>query len=241
MPTDGIETKETPKRLRGILAHKSERFGTSVLGAPLEVFLPQNGTTNIMVLAGQHGDEPETTSLLSAVLRALNTNDLRCAVVLALNPDGLVRGTRGNGNGVDLNRNFPASNWKPDIVLHSWDENEPKTVELSPGTTAASEPETISLLALMNSLTPEIIVSLHARLACVDDPRETATGLWLSRETGLRLVKDIGYPTPGSLGSWAKESNIDVVTLELPDESIISLRRGIGPVLMRLLAGNCPS
>jgi hypothetical protein len=38
----------------------------------------------------------------------------------------------------------------------------------------------------------------------VDDPGETGLGRWLSRETGLQLVKDIGYLTLGSFGTWAQ-------------------------------------
>ncbi|MDA1020756.1 MAG: murein tripeptide amidase MpaA, partial [Cyanobacteria bacterium] len=33
----------------------------------------------------------------------------------------------------------------------------------------------------------------------------------------LPLTRDIGYPTPGSLGTYCMENNIDCMTLELDD------------------------
>ena len=48
---------------------------------------------------------------LSCALRTLKP-ELRRHVVLTVNPDGCQLGLRANARGVDLNRNFPAANWK---------------------------------------------------------------------------------------------------------------------------------
>lgn len=228
---------EVPLHKRGQITHDRQCYGTSVLGHPLEVFLPLNKPASYLIMAGHHGDEPETTTVLSAVLRTVAPENLNCAVILAANPDGLSRGTRANVRGVDLNRNFPTKDWNPQAVLHAWLNNEPKSVELSPGAKPASEPETQALINLVSILVPKVIISLHARLGCIDDPTETPLGRWLSKETELPLVKDIGYPTPGSLGTWAKEKNISLITFEFPDESIVSIRQKISPVLCLLLTG----
>ncbi len=49
---------------------------------------------------------------LSCALRSARPIGLRHHVVLAVNPDGCQLGLRANANGVDLNRNFPAANWR---------------------------------------------------------------------------------------------------------------------------------
>jgi predicted nicotinamide N-methyase len=78
-------------------------------------------------------------------LRQLATPPEHVAVVLAANPDGLLRGTRANANGVDLNRNFPASNWRAGTVTSRATIDAPSDVVLSTGTAPASEPETQAL------------------------------------------------------------------------------------------------
>lgn len=224
-----------PRNLRGVLHHRIESFGRSVLGTNLEVILPTSGTPETLVLAGQHGDEPETTALLSSVVREIPRDELRCAVVLAANPDGVLRGTRGNANGVDLNRNFPTSNWKPDTVVYRWSSADPRDTELSPGTEPASEPETRALLELIEKLKPTSIVSVHAPLGCVDDPKLSELARWLSESSGLKLVEEIGYPTPGSFGTWGLEKELTLVTFELPHDSIEGHREKLGVTIDRLL------
>jgi protein MpaA len=187
------------------------------------------------VFAGIHGEEPETTYALSRALRQLAEPPDRCAVVLAANPDGLLRGTRANARGVDLNRNFPAKNWTPAGVTHRSTLEDPSDVALSPGTRAASEPEVEALLALIDELEPRTVVALHAPLACIDDPSATSLGRWLAKRTGMPLVSDVGYPTPGSLGSWGRDHAIPVVTYEFPLAAIEVLMRDHVPVLVEML------
>jgi len=39
----------------------------------------------------------------------------------------------------------------------------------------------------------------------------------LAADTQLEFTEDIGYPTPGSLGSYAKDRMIDCITIEFDD------------------------
>jgi protein MpaA len=112
-------------------------------------------------------------------------------------------------------------------------------VALSPGSGPASEPETQALLQLIQTLNPQTILSLHGRLGCIDDPNQTVLGRWLAQTLELPLVTDIGYPTPGSLGTWAQEQGKSLITLEFPDGSISALDRQITPHLCTLLT-NAP-
>jgi murein tripeptide amidase MpaA len=214
-------------------------YGRSVLGLPLDVWRPSR-RCELLIFAAIHGEEPETTWALSRALRQLDGSPAHVAVVLAANPDGLIRGTRANANGVDLNRNFPASNWRAEPVTSRATIDEPSDVLLSPGSAAASEPETRALLSLIDELRPDAVIALHAPLACIDDAHNSDLGQRLAARTGLPLVRDVGYPTPGSFGSWGSEHGVPVITYEYPvigNEALMALHV---PVLVELLTGTLP-
>ncbi len=227
-----------PEREIGTIQWGPANYGFSHLGIPLEVWRP-SAACRVLLHAGIHGEEAETTVALSRALRLLSRPSPHCAVVLAANPDGLIRGTRGNARGVDLNRNFPTGDWRADAVKHRSTLDSRREIELSPGSGPASEPETRALITLVEELEPEVVVALHAPLACIDDDRLGPLARWLSGRTGLPLVSDVGYPTPGSFGTWGGENGIGVVTYELPLTDNDSLVKDHVPVLAELLAGDC--
>lgn len=228
-----------PRSQWGTIPSAPTTYGRSVLGQPLEVWRPR-GRCELLVFAAIHGEEPETTWALSRALRQLAAPPEHAAVVLAANPDGLIRGTRANANGVDLNRNFPASNWRAGTVTSRATIDLPSDVVLSTGSTPASEPETQALLALIDELRPEAVIALHAPLACIDDANASDLGHRLAARTGMPLVPDVGYATPGSFGSWGQEHGVSVITYEFPviaNEDTMALHV---PVLVELLTGTLP-
>lgn len=223
-----------PRPEWGTIPWQPHTYGRSYLGLPLEVWRPRADCT-LLLFAAIHGEEPETTYALSRALRQLREPPEHCAVVLAANPDGLIRGTRGNARGVDLNRNFPARDWQPNAVTHRSTMEDPSDVLLSPGDRPGSEVETQALLALIEDLEPDAVVALHAPLACIDDANASPLGHWLAARTGMPLVRDVGYPTPGSFGSWGAEQGLSVVTYEFPLAATEVLMRDHVPVLVELL------
>jgi protein MpaA len=224
-----------PRQQWGTLSWDPDVYGRSHLGIPLEVWRPA-GTCRLLVFAAIHGEEPETTFALSRALRQLTEPSPHAAVVLAANPDGLIRGTRGNARGVELNRNFPTADWQSAPVAHRSTLDDPRDVTLSPGPRAGSEPETTALIGLVHELRPAVAIALHAPLACIDDPNDSALGRWIAVRTGLPLVKDVGYPTPGSFGTWGSEQALPVITYEFPLTTTDAVVREHVPVLVELLA-----
>ena len=204
---------------RGIIRLQSLEYGRTTFGAPL-LYFPCKTECKLLVIAGIHGEEPETTFLLSRALRAFDDNFDSVAFILCANPDGMTLGTRGNANGVDLNRNFGTQNFSTEMVGSRSILEAPRDTLLSPGGTAGSELETQALVALIEKLKPLSILSMHAPMGCVDAPQKTELVERLMATFNLKWVPDIGYKTPGSLGTWCGERGLDCVTLELPRMSL---------------------
>lgn len=161
----------------------------------------------VLVIGVVHGDEPQGEYLIN---KYLDSNiESKLAFIPCLNPDGKNLGTRVNANGVDINRNFPTKNW----ILS--DKN-----EFFGGEAPASEQETIFLINLIEEIKPKLILTLHAPFKVVNyDGNAKLIAQKISNIINYPVQENIGYPTPGSLGTWAGiEKNIPTITLELDEE-----------------------
>jgi predicted deacylase len=184
----------------------------SVLGRDLNYWVLGDGPTTIFMLGGMHGDEVSSSEVvydfLAHVLRYPDAlASLRVVVVPEVNPDGLAALTRCNERGVDINRNFPASNWdaKSRLVINA------------PGEYPESEPETRFVLDLLERYPPDCVVVTHAAAACVnwDGPAKPLARA-LSLESRLPMRSSLGYATPGSLGNYlGADRAVPTITLEL--------------------------
>ena len=131
-----------------------------------------------------------------------------------LNPDGMQLGRRTNANGVDLNRNFPTKNWGEDTSLAG---DNPSNY--FGGETPASEIETQFVIDVIEKYKPELIITLHAPYKVVNyDGPAKDTAEKISKIIGYPVEASIGYPTPGSFGTYAGvERQIPTITLELDE------------------------
>lgn len=169
----------------------------------------------LLFIGGVHGDEPEGVWLAETLLQWVQTQVhtgkvhlLRNFVIIpCLNPDGYSKNERTNGNGVDLNRNFPSDDWSP----------ESKSPRYNPGTYPGSEQEVKALSKLITEYNPELIVHFHSWEPCIVYTGSTGqkTADFFAKTSGYVCKEEIGYPTPGSLGQYGWLSHkIPVICIE---------------------------
>ena len=226
-----------PRSERGVLRHPAWQYGKSEQNNVLNLYGPRVGPVDILLIAAMHGDENETTVVLSEALRRIPPGDIKNPVILSCNPDGALQGTRSNGRGVDLNRNWPTSNWSANPVFHKDHGGTVQDIQLSSGESPASETETRALLECVEKLQPKTVISLHAPLACIEDPQSSPLSQWIASQVGLPLIPDVGYPTPGSFGTWSAENDINIITWELPSEPLADMINVSTPTLFKLITG----
>jgi murein peptide amidase A len=231
-----LTTDNQPEGLPARTPREIIELGRSHGGKPVNLYIFGTGADAVLVIGGIHGDEPTSAAVAQKLVERLETEpeywDQRTVAVLpCANPDGLAAKSRDNRRSVDLNRNFPARNWRAS--------------HLAGGQRAASEPETEAVLAAIERIRPRRILAIHAcrsKRECnnYDGPAEGLAEA-MAMLNGYPLRASMGYPTPGSLGSWAgSDRRIPTVTLELPrdlDEgrcwehnaaAVLAFVRGVG-------------
>ena len=172
----------------------------------IKLLLPTLSFNKVLVVGVVHGDEPQGEFLINSYLGAVKNSHLMFVPVL--NPDGMARNSRTNSNGVDINRNFPTRNWE----LSQRD-------EYYGGDFSGSEIETRFIVDVIEKYSPKLILTLHAPYKIVNyDGSAELFAEEISKIMGYPVQRDIGYPTPGSFGTYASiEKNIPIITLELDE------------------------
>ncbi len=187
--------------------------GYSEQNHPIYLYEVGQGPDTVLIMGVFHGDEPVGADLIVRLADTLSANPSlihnHAILIPVVNPDGLLKGTRTNANGVDINRNFPTDNWSPVYTKKRY----------FPGREAGSEKETQLVMEWIARYHPDRIVSIHAalRMNNYDGPaRELAEAM--SKNNGYPVTSNVGYSTPGSFGTYAgTEMHIPTITLELPD------------------------
>jgi N-acetylmuramoyl-L-alanine amidase len=161
----------------------------------------------VLVVGSIHGTETAGHAVIRR-LRALRPpGGVQVWTVRSVNPDGVLRRSRQNARGVDLNRNFP----------HKWRRSGRPFSLFYSGPRALSEPETRAVRRLVRRVRPHVTIWYHQSLRLVDagsgaDPVLVRA---YARGTGLP-VRRIGFLN-GVATRWQNarfsESNAFVVEL----------------------------
>lgn len=175
----------------------------------------------ILLMGGIHGDEYASVSVLFKWMNKLNqfhSGLFDWQVIPLTNPDGLLRrkSQRQNGNGVDLNRNFPTPDWD-EKALSYWQERTFSNKRRYPGPESASETETQWLIQMIQEFQPDAIISVHAphKLIDFDGPHKPPLKL------GKLQLHHLGT-YPGSMGNYGGSVlDVPILTVELPFAGIM--------------------
>lgn len=167
---------------------------------------------SVLIIGCFHGDEPQGEYLIERYLD--KKPDTNIVFIPCLNKYGTKNGIRTNENGVDLNRNFPTQNWEKTEKNEFFGGEEP-----------ASEIETRFAMETVEKYKPRLILTLHAPYKIVNyDGDALVAANAISKIIGYPVEESIGYPTPGSFGTWAGvEKGIPTITLELDEEVEVQL------------------
>ncbi len=183
-----------------------------------------NSFNKTLIIGCIHGVEPQSKDVCDFYINEIKDKpfyeDCYLLLIPCINPDGLASNTRGNANGVDLNRNFPSSSWNKVPVSGN--------ISYHPGGEPASEPETKIIVDLLKKYNFKKIMAIHTNhfiqfpnppMINYDGEQSRELAEKLSHATGLIVHSEVGYPTPGSLGIWiGKDLKKISVTVELDDE-----------------------
>ena len=194
----------------------------------------------VLLVGGIHGDEYSSVSIVFKWLQTLDefhSGLFNWYVIPLLNPDGLLqqKAQRQNAKGVDLNRNFPTSNW--DVEAAKYWEKTGKNVRRYPGPTAGSEVESQLLMNVIDQFKPDVIISVHAPHSLVDydGPPKAPNQL------GNLQLRRLGV-YPGSLGNYAGvHKGVQVITIELASAGIMPDEKEVATMwtdLVRYLVSN---
>ena len=188
--------------------------GTSAEGYEIPVFKTDiKSSKYLYLIGGVHGDEVEGVYVLKELFQWLklehSIEDMPIIVIPILNVDGYRAQSRVNAHAVDLNRNLPTKDWS---TAHS----QPR---YNPGSKPLSEPENQFLVKLLDKYKPGLIISFHTWKPILNyngDCQDVAE--FMAKFNEYEISSDIGYPTPGSLGTFAVEKyEAAVLTFECPE------------------------
>ena len=208
-PDEGVPSPHDAAVSRAMPSSPWQTIGHSHEGRPLRIRRIGNGPRRVIWIGGIHGNEREgaisTAELPLALSRVPGAlGQVTLTILEDVNPDGTAKNRRGNANGIDLNRNYPARNFLPGKTY---------------GQRPLDQPEATALHDLVQAERPHLVIVAHSwrndHFINFDGPAVELAELFAER-SGYRVKpSDRISPTPGSLGSWiGRTLGIPILTLE---------------------------
>ncbi len=208
-------------------------LGDSTQGRNIRCYKFGQGEKKILLMGGIHGNEVGTVKLAHNLINWLCGNQLRFSnltifVVPCLNPDGAEvarqfpdykhRGRIGrlNARDVDLNRNFPTTDFMSQTTWKTGRNYHDETIAVFGGDFAGSEAETKIIMDLIKKENIKNIIAFHNMGSDVmpvsgDAVAETWAQIYF-KKAKFKIRYNVNLS--GSLSSWAKENNIHYLTVE---------------------------
>lgn len=205
-------------------------IGKSVQGRSIVGYKFGSGSSSVLYVGGIHGDEKNAKHILEKWIIELNANpgkipaNRSIVVIPSANPDGYAKSSRTNVNGINLNRNFPANNWKQSIKEPSGN-----LLPSGGGSAPLSEPEALALANYTTQLHPQMVMSYHSAAAIVvgndaGNSRNLAA-LYAAKSQYIYKTNDtIGntfdYDTTGAYEDWLSDKpGIPGILIELKSKN----------------------
>lgn len=197
-------------------------IGYSAQGRPIYAWKFGSGVSKVLYVGNLHGDEKSAKYTLDSWIQELDYSaekipaNRSVIVIPSLNPDGFAQSTRKNARGVDLNRNFPANDWKSDVKMPNGE-----FAVGGGGSSPLSEPESQVLSSYILSQRPDRILSYHSKASIVSangsgdsgalaSIYSSLSGYWNMPESSSGSV--FQYDTTGAFETWLYEK-VGVPTL----------------------------
>lgn len=215
-------------------------IGRSGEGRAIETTHIGNGGFRIYLIGAIHGDESEGLGCLDQLVEVLAAGPAasmaHVRLVRDINPDGTAARTRGNARHIDLNRNWPASNFKG---------------SRSNGVTPLSEPETAAVHQDLLAFGPRLVIVFHssreAPFVNFDGPAQGLAEAFVTAarvsDPRWRVKASMGYPTPGSLGSLiGLDGATPILTIEFQrgqeaEQVLKAAMAGVEAVMLKAAGG----
>lgn len=151
------------------LCYTTFSIGSSVKGRPITAYRFGSGPSLIVYMGAMHGSEANSKRTMDEWFQELNAYPDRIpahrsiVIIPAVNPDGVAVGSRTNANGVDINRNFPANDWKSTVTMPGSSQQ-----TNAGGPSPLSEPESRAIAAFIQQNNPRLVMSFHSKAAVVE-------------------------------------------------------------------------
>ena len=205
-------------------------IGVSVQGRSITAYKFGSGPSAVIYIGATHGDEIGSKYLLDSWVNELEANfnlvpaHRTIIVIPMLNPDGVAASTRTNSQNVDLNRNFPANNWKADVIMPAGN-----LVAGGGGTSALSEPESNAIASYITAMNPRLVMTYHSKGSLVVANEAGDSGILASMygsgsgymaTTESQLGNTFQYDTTGAMENWLYDKpKIPALLVELTTHS----------------------
>jgi hypothetical protein len=199
-------------------------IGASVNGRGILGYRFGSGSEKIVFVGSLHGNEPSSAYILHSLIDYLEMNPgvipahRSVEIIPIASPDGYAIRSRMNMHSVDLNRNFPTSNWQSEVTQPNGD-----YYEHGGGTEPLSEPESAALASYISGRNPRLVMSYHAAAKIVS-ANEVGNSYALAQTYGQMTGypaygNDTGgtfdYAITGAFEDWLKERGTPCILVEL--------------------------